>query len=337
MAKASGGALAAQITLGGGFGFISTGYQNVEFAEKEIEIARSLLSSSQFNNSISTRLPIGVGFFGWELEQRPEAVQVLEYVLRRRDIRALWLSCGRDLPRWIKTIREADSNERTLIFVQVNTTPEAIESYTCWDIDVLVVQGNEAGGHGLGIAPPLVTLLPSILAAVEPLRPLVHGPLPILGAGGIATGSQVAAILTLGASGAVIGTSLTVSPESLIPESKKETLLNVARNFRIDDNPTIRSPIFDDLMGVADKWPDGITGRGLRMKAMLDDEVSGISMGARRERYEAGKGSGGTHEIIWSGTSIGLRTEPSFAADLIRELHEEAIRSIKEASGLLAD
>src|SRR5258708_39682662 len=89
-----------------------------------------------------------------------------------------------------------------------------------------------------------------------------------IAAGGIATGPQVAAILTLGGSGAVMGTRLTISPESLIPESKKSSLLDAARNFSANDNPTIRSSIFDDLMGVTSKWPDGVTGRGLRMNVM---------------------------------------------------------------------
>jgi len=334
MGKASGGALAAQVTLGGGFGFMSVGYQNLRFAEKELAIARSLLSSSSSRNS--ARLPIGIGFFGWELEQRPEAVETLKYILHQREVRSLWLSCGRDIPRWIRLIREVDRDgERTLIFVQVNTTAEAIEAYKHWDIDVLVLQGNEGGGHGLGKAPPLITLLPSVIAAVEPLSASRSVPLPILGAGGIATGPQVAAILTLGGSGAVIGTRLTISPESLIPESKKNTLLDAARNFRVNDNPTIRSSIFDDLMGVTNKWPDGITGRGLRMNAMLEDEASGMSIEERRKRYEAEKKGGGTHEIIWSGTSIGLRTEAKSAPEIIRELHEDTIGALTRVNSLL--
>jgi len=235
-------------------------------------------------------------------------------------------------------IREADQDgERTLIFVQVNTTAEAIEAYKYWDIDVLVVQGNEGGGHGLGKAPPLITLLPSVVAAIQPLSSSRSVPLPILGAGGIATGPQVAAILALGASGAVIGTRLTISPESLIPETKKRSLLDAARNFRADDNPTIRSSIFDDLMGVTSKWPEGITSRGLRMKAMLEDEASEMSIEERRKRYEAEKGSGGTHEIIWSGTSLGLSTEAKSATEVIRELHDDAIGALTKVSNLLAD
>ncbi|HKB15665.1 MAG TPA: nitronate monooxygenase, partial [Planctomycetota bacterium] len=57
-------------------------------------------------------------------------------------------------------------------------------------VDLIVAQGSEAGGHNFGSLPTFV-LVPSILEAVSPV--------PVLAAGGIATGRQVAAALVLGA------------------------------------------------------------------------------------------------------------------------------------------
>lgn len=67
--------------------------------------------------------------------------------------------------------------------------------------------GVESGGHGAGYALPLLNLLPLILAASPTDSP------PVLAAGGLANGGHVAAVLTLGASGAVLGS---LEPDHLI-------------------------------------------------------------------------------------------------------------------------
>ncbi|MGX1849713.1 NAD(P)H-dependent flavin oxidoreductase [Streptomyces sp. NPDC055299] len=62
-------------------------------------------------------------------------------------------------------------------------------------IDIVVAQGYEAGGHTGDIATMVLT--PEVVAAV--------GPLPVLAAGGIGTGEQIAAGLALGAQGVWLG------------------------------------------------------------------------------------------------------------------------------------
>lgn len=78
--------------------------------------------------------------------------------------------------------------------------------------------GIESGGHGSATAPPILSLVPEILRAFP------HGP-PILAAGGIANGAHVAALLTLGASGVVMGTRFLLTPESLYSPAQKAALL----------------------------------------------------------------------------------------------------------------
>jgi hypothetical protein len=60
--------------------------------------------------------------------------------------------------------------------------------------------GVESGGHGASYALPLLNLLPLTLAAMPADSP------PVLAAGGLANGGHVAAALTLGADGVVLGT-----------------------------------------------------------------------------------------------------------------------------------
>ena len=100
-----------------------------------------------------------------------------------------------------------------------------------------------------------MTLLPVILSAIPPDGPLV------LAAGGMATGAHVAAVLALGASGAVLGTRFLLTPESLYTDTQKKALADA------DSRSTTRTMAFDYARGTIG-WPDGIDGRGLRNRPL---------------------------------------------------------------------
>ncbi|WP_175596763.1 nitronate monooxygenase family protein [Bacillus sp. MRMR6] len=76
----------------------------------------------------------------------------------------------------------------------------------------VVVEGFEAGGH-LGTDKPLFDILPEIVEAVS---------IPVIAAGGIMTGRDIAKALSMGASGVQIGTRFVASVECDAPESFKQ-------------------------------------------------------------------------------------------------------------------
>ena len=76
--------------------------------------------------------------------------------------------------------------------------------------------GNESGGHGGATAPSAFILVSEVLAAL----PSPNAP-PILVAGGLANGTQVAAYLALGTAGAVLGTRFLLTPESPYSDAQK--------------------------------------------------------------------------------------------------------------------
>jgi nitronate monooxygenase len=92
------------------------------------------------------------------------------------------------------------------------TTPEEAQTAAQAGADALVVQGTEAGGHRGGFSDPpegeqlpLLTLLRMVAARTT---------LPLVGAGGIADGATLAAVLTAGAAAGQIGTALMLAPEA---------------------------------------------------------------------------------------------------------------------------
>jgi NAD(P)H-dependent flavin oxidoreductase YrpB (nitropropane dioxygenase family) len=83
-------------------------------------------------------------------------------------------------------------------------------------IDLVIAQGSEAGGHNYGRLPTFV-LTPAVVGAVAPT--------PVLAAGGIATGRQLAAALALGAVGAWVGTRFVASVEAFAHPVYKQRLI----------------------------------------------------------------------------------------------------------------
>jgi hypothetical protein len=166
MAGASGGALASEVSLAGGFGFLSPSpgeacplpptsrrlveegcgttasvFTGVEKFRDELDIARSML-----NIPSGPLLPIGAGFLGWKLDEAgSQLVPLLELALEN-GVRAIWLSFGKDLGRWIEFVRNHDQTSgkspKTLVFVQVNSADDALIAVQAWKVDVLVAQGT---------------------------------------------------------------------------------------------------------------------------------------------------------------------------------------------------
>ena len=95
-------------------------------------------------------------------------------------------------------------------------------------VDILVVAGTEAGGH-CGEVSTLV-LVPEVLQALEP-----YGEIPILAAGGIATGRQMAAVMAMGAHGVWTGSVWLTTAEAETASAVKQKFL--AANSR----QTVRS------------------------------------------------------------------------------------------------
>lgn len=125
------------------------------------------------------------------------------------------------------------------------TTVAEVASVVGAGVDVVIAQGNEAGGH---CGPePLWSFLPDALAAAREV--------PVLAAGGIVDGRGLAAALALGAGGAVMGTRFIASDECPASASWKAALLAAKTG------DTLVSGVWDQIRG--EDWP-GVNVRSLR-------------------------------------------------------------------------
>ena len=99
-------------------------------------------------------------------------------------------------------------------------------------IDAVIAEGTESGGHVGEMA--TMALVPQVVDAVN---------VPVIAAGGIADGRQLAASLALGACGVQVGTCLLVSEECPIHENYKAALLKAKDSDTIVTGRSVGAPV----------------------------------------------------------------------------------------------
>ena len=104
------------------------------------------------------------------------------------------------------------ARERGVVVAALAGTDAHARNHVAAGADLIVAQGGEAGGHTGQIA--TIVLVPDVVDAVSPV--------PVLAAGGIATGRQMAAAMALGAEGVWCGSAWLVTDEAETPEAVKE-------------------------------------------------------------------------------------------------------------------
>ncbi|KAG6855887.1 hypothetical protein H0H87_009710, partial [Tephrocybe sp. NHM501043] len=317
MAFAAEADLASAVTAASAFGFMGAGFTPSAQLKSYFQVVRQKLGIAQ-----GQPVPIGIGFISWILAMTESSDDPrIEAVLEEKPV-AIWFAFGSDLGKYVAQVRAFDGkrDHKTIIFVMVNSVEDALRAANEWKVDVIVAQGVfhfeyilfrvidiapsgiEAGGHGGSEAPPLLSLLAAVKHAVP------HGPL-VVAAGGVSTGSQIAALLTMGADGVVLGTRFLFTEECIYPSEKKEACLKADLSL----TSTIRTLAFDDV-GRTNGWPPKHDGRAINNQIMRDVEA-GLDLDERRKLFDESAASGDTSRlIVWAGAGVGLTNSITSAA-----------------------
>jgi nitronate monooxygenase len=297
MGGVAGGALAAAVSEGGGLGLLGAGSGNQRWIQRECGIAKA-----------ATSKPWGIGFLTWGLSR-----EVLAGAIKQGPS-AIMLSFGDPEP-FVDTIRAAD----IAVMVQVTSMDETRRALDV-GADVIVAQGSEAGGHGGGRA-----TLPFVPAVVD-----IAGSTPVLAAGGIADGRGLAAVLTLGAAGVMIGTRFEATTEALLDADEVKAII-AARTA-----DTTRGRAIDVASGAA--WPEHYPARTLRNR--FTDEWQGresaLDDSVRQDYLDAVARRDYDYVPIWAGEVVDMITESDDAAVVVAQIAAQAERAIDAVGRLNA-
>ena len=230
---------------------------------------------------------------------------------RPRIVATAWRRPDQDL----RAIAERVHGSGALLMHQVDTVEEATRAAEA-GADFVVAQGTEGGGHvGVMATLPLARM---IVRAVAPL--------PVLAAGGIADGAGIAAVLVLGAVGALLGTRFLATTEAPLPDGWKRAIV------ASDGHDTLLTEIPDILNGQV--WP-GAYAR-VRRNAFIEEWL-GREGELRRRRLEvlpgvqAARASGDAERgSLQMGQDAGLIDAIEPAGALVARLAADAETALRE-------
>ena len=190
----SGAKLAAAVSSAGGLGLIGAGSMRPDLLRDQIRKARTL-----------TEKPFGVNLpllFSHARESMDVALE--------EGIRIFFTSAG--------SPKRAVGPLKTAGCTVVHVVASPALAVKCQDAgcDAVVCEGFEAGGHNGREEITTMVLVPECTAVVD---------IPVIAAGGIATGAQLAAAVALGADGVQIGSRFAITAESSGHENFKEAVV----------------------------------------------------------------------------------------------------------------
>lgn len=195
MANIATGEFAAAVSNAGGLGLIGAGGMDADMLRDNIRKCKSL-----------TDKPFGVNI----MLMNPHADAMSDIVVEE-GVKIITTGAGNP-GKYVEKWKNAG-----IIVIPVVASVALAKKMESLGVDALVAEGTEAGGH-IGETTTMA-LVPQIVDAVS---------IPVVAAGGIASGRQLAAAFALGACGAQLGTCLLVSEECPIHQAYKEAIVKAS-------------------------------------------------------------------------------------------------------------
>jgi NAD(P)H-dependent flavin oxidoreductase YrpB (nitropropane dioxygenase family) len=183
-------------------------------------------------------------------------------------------------------------------------------------VDIVVAQGYEAGGHTGEIA--TMVLVPEVVDAVDPV--------PVLAAGGIASGRQLTAALALGAQGVWMGSVWLTTEEAETHPVVKEKFLKASSRDTVRSRSLTGKPARQLRSAWTEAWSDPANPDPLPMPLqpwLIREAQERIARTAHK--------SPGAEELVnyFVGQVVGSMNQPKSVRSVIEELVEEYVDTME--------
>ena len=268
MANIATGEFAAAISNAGGLGLIAAGGMKPEQLRENIDRAREL-----------TDKPFGVNI----MLMHPQVDELMEIVIEKK---VPVVTTGAGNPgKYVPALKEAG-----IKVMPVVASVALAQRMERLGVDAVIAEGTESGGHVGEMT--TMALVPQVVDGVS---------IPVVAAGGIASGRQMLAAYALGACGVQVGTCLLVSEECPVHQNYKQAVLGASDSdtivtgriggtpVRVLKNRMAREYVRQERAGATKEELEVYTLGSLR-KAVFDGNVKEGSL-------MAGQVAGQLHEI----------------------------------------
>jgi enoyl-[acyl-carrier protein] reductase II len=273
----SGWRLASAVSNAGGLGLIGAGSMTPEILEEHIKKCKA-----------ATQNPFGVNV----PLLYPHAEEHFRIIIRE-GVKIVFTSAGNPA-KWTSYLKD---NGITVIHV-IASVKSAIKCEEA-GVDAIVAEGFEAGGHNGKEETTTFTLIPLIRKTTQ---------LPLIAAGGIATGRGMLAAMVLGADGVQIGTRFVTSVESSAHPSFKQKILESKDGDtflslkKVVPVRLLRNPFFERIKAMEENGAStdelkNALGNGRSKQGMFDGDLD-------EGELEIGQVSAMIHEIKPAGEII---------------------------------
>jgi NAD(P)H-dependent flavin oxidoreductase YrpB (nitropropane dioxygenase family) len=196
-------------------------------------------------------------------------------------------------------------------------------------VDILVVQGTEAGGH-CGEVTTMV-LVPEVLQAIKKIRDV-----PVLAAGGIMNGRQMAACMAMGAAGVWTGSVWLATLESETSEIFREKMIEASSRDAVRVKTRTGKPARQLRSAWTEAWERSPNSPGA-LPMPLMSLVSENALRSAQRAAEGGNTKARDLVTYFVGQGVGLIDSVRGAGQVVQDFKVEFLEAVEHMNGLLEE
>ena len=253
MVWASGWRLASAVSNAGGLGLLGAGSMYPEVLREHIQKCRK-----------ATDKPFGVNV----PLLYPDIAQLMEVIVEEK-VPIVFTAAGNP-SLWTAHLK----SHGCIVVHVVSSVKFALKAQAC-GVDAVVAEGFEAGGHNGREETTTMVLLPLVKKAIS---------IPLIAAGGIASGEAMLAAMALGADGVQVGSRFVATPEASSHTNFKSEVLKASQGSteltlkELTPVRMLKNPFYEKLQELyrqgasAEKLKEAL-GRGRAKKGMFEGDL----------------------------------------------------------------
>ena len=288
-----------------------TGQLQSMIPDEHRQFVREMLDKHEVPE-LPTDEELGSGLMGWNAAT---AVPQVEEILRHDNAVMVANALGTPPPDLVEQIQASGRALGALC-----GTPAQASRHAAAGLDFVIAQGYEGGGHTGDIGS--MVLWPQVIDEVSPI--------PVLAAGGIGSGRQMAAALAMGAAGVWTGSLWLTVEEAAGPPAQIQSFLDATSKDTVRSRSYTGKPCRMLRNDWTEAWERPETPDTLGMPLQM--------MAVREAMVRSGRYPDKAQQVAFNpvGQIVGSMNKVKRSADVVFELVEECIDSLQRSQALLA-